>query len=490
MEKFQERQRNFQKAGDPELYLKRQQFAVSLRKQKRMDSYQLSRCAKLSTNSLAMNEECPGPTDSSEDLEIDGEYPLPLATLPVFANNEANSYNGASLQQLRLAISMTEAPLDYYVSIGIIPLVLPFALLQEESLCKNEALWILCNIASGSNICVQELVKYGGIEIFTNNIFGASLKSMENSLWGIGNILGEAGEYLSKFLENDYFGKLLYTLRQYPNERIQLVAAWGIRNSSHSNRLISIRNTELLLEIADTLLMSPDNSVKADAIQSIVILTREDNDKIEALLGSTFLLHCLEMFELFEVDELLIPQFRIFGNIFTGTVMQAQKLLDMNILDKLAVYIGHQDAAVVKEVYWILSNIAAGTLGQIEILEKHPMFYSSISGILHYDSNVKIEASFFVSNYLKISTRPMRKKLFKNGIMKTAVEALEFKVPEFVINILCIFEIYIKTEGPQKFCIKGYQKMVDELQTHSNPDVYLKTVNILEKLLGMYEEDN
>ena len=487
MEKFQERQRNFQKAGDPKHNLKRQQFAISLRKQKRMESHQRSRCPKPLTDSSSMNEEYPGPTDSSEDIEIDLEYSLPAPVIPVLEDNAVNTHNHTQLQQLRIAISMTGAPVEQYVTMGVIPFVLPFALEQEESPCKYEALWILCNIASGPSICVKELVKYGGIEILANNLVGTSVDFVENALWGIANVLGDSKDYMLMVLENNYYSKLLHILRQYPLEQIQKVVTWGIRNSCHYHDLINPTNTDLLLEIADTLLMSPSIWVKINAIQCMIILTREDNTKLEALLASNFLLHCLEHFG---DEELLVYLFRLLGNICSGTVAQTQKLLDMKILDRLAVFVGHQDSAVVKEVYWVLSNIAAGSLEQVETLEKHPMFLSSVCGILHHDSRVKIEASFYLANYLRIATPLMRKRLFKNQIMDTAVEALEFKAPEFVMNILCIFEIYIKTVGAQRFCKKGYQKKVDDLQTHTNPDVYLKTAHILERLLGIYEECN
>lgn len=479
MERFQDRQKKFQNFSNTESELKRQQFAVSLRRQKRLQHSQISR--RLDSIPL----EHFGPTDSSEDIEMDlPPFEVPESLLPL-SDLSDTSHIYAQLTHLRFILSQSNCPIEEFVSIGVIPYVKPFAESLEESGCKFEALWILCNVASGPSTCVKELVKEGGIEIFMQNFNTNNIDFVENAIWGLGNIFGESSDYVRNIIDQGFLEKLQKAVKSNNFYKLQKVAAWTLRNICHYSKEISDSNALIVLDIADHLLQNEDPWIKNLAIEAISILTTPDATKIDLLLGSQFLLRC---FSDIPNESLLYCTLKCIGNICMGSNLQTQALLNLNLLDKLVLAIHNPDALIVKEVYWILSNIAAGNTEQVETIEKHQIFPLAIRGVLHEDSRVKVEASFFISNYSKLCPRPLKKKLFKSGIMKILIEALEFKVPEFVLNLVNVFEIYIRTKSVKSFVHKGYDKVLDGLQSHTNPEVYMKCVEILENLVGVYNE--
>jgi hypothetical protein len=62
------------------------------------------------------------------------------------------------------------------------------------------------------------------------------------------------------------------------------------------------------------------------------------------------------------------PALRILGTTSTGNEVLTQSLLDNNILETYEELLDSKKALVRREVCWTLSNIAAGTRPQIEML--------------------------------------------------------------------------------------------------------------------------
>ncbi|KAK7075387.1 hypothetical protein SK128_027284, partial [Halocaridina rubra] len=59
---------------------------------------------------------------------------------------------------------------------------------------QHEALWIITNIASGSNDETQEVVDSGAVKFLIDLLRSPDLSVQEQSLWAIGNITGDSAE--------------------------------------------------------------------------------------------------------------------------------------------------------------------------------------------------------------------------------------------------------------------------------------------------------
>lgn len=65
---------------------------------------------------------------------------------------------------------------------------------------------------------------------------------------------------------------------------------------------------------------------------------------------------------------LQIPAIRTIGNIATGSDKQTQYVIDSNALPLIKLLLSHQKNAIRKEAAWTTSNVAAGTIDQIQEL--------------------------------------------------------------------------------------------------------------------------
>lgn len=73
--------------------------------------------------------------------------------------------------------------------------------------------------------------------------------------------------------------------------------------------------------------------------------------------------HCDECALFFQ-----IPSLRTVGNIVTGTEHQTQMAIDAGLLKVLPHLLRHPKTSIQKEAAWVLSNVAAGSQQQIQLL--------------------------------------------------------------------------------------------------------------------------
>ena len=66
-------------------------------------------------------------------------------------------------------------------------------------------------------------------------------------------------------------------------------------------------------------------------------------------------------------DVILWPGMRVTGNIASGSNAATQVIVDSGGLPVLRKLLHHPRIRVQKEVYWALSNVAAGTVAQKEV---------------------------------------------------------------------------------------------------------------------------
>jgi len=103
------------------------------------------------------------------------------------------------------------------------------------------------------------------------------------------------------------------------------------------------------------------------------------DDRIQLIVDSGII---PQLFELLEQDVqvlILHPVLRTIGNIVIGNDAQTNVVLAADTCQMLAKLLGHPDRIIVKEVAWIVSNIAAGSAGNIQWLLTHNVMYPMVA---------------------------------------------------------------------------------------------------------------
>ena len=70
----------------------------------------------------------------------------------------------------------------------------------------------------------------------------------------------------------------------------------------------------------------------------------------------------------------MVPSLRTLGNIVSGDDNQTQHVLDANVLPVLLPLLVHTKKNIRKEACWMLSNVAAGNIMQINQLVRFHLY--------------------------------------------------------------------------------------------------------------------
>lgn len=476
--KIEKRLRNFQKPNLTGTEFKRQKYAVQLRKKKRTEAQNHFRYNKASLDTTI--EMDIGPTESGEENEsFLFSIPELIESLDELKNLDLINLE-ISLNYLKNILSSKDAPIKDFVLAGLIPKILPFTSSIYNTKIRYLAFWIFCNISSTNDTyCEEQILKYNIINLFLEAICEKNEEINENPLWGLSNLLADSEKFCSNILSKNFLSKVLELLNRTQNSRIYSLVAWCMNNVCHFESLLDLQMTELVLKICEKILEHPIPKTKKRILHIIGVLIRSDNEKVEVFLNSpifqssfTYWSNPLYYFELVKIS----------ANICSGDHRQTQKMLDLGILDLMYMLIDNEDEGIAYTTYWLLSNVAAGRPKQLIFLESHVVFYKALNGLLSLNEKIKVEVSFIIRNFMKQASDELKKKLITDKFMEGIIEALKFINPEFIINLLTVFEGYISIRGKFEFLDKQYNCIIESLQKHRNEDVYTMCEKILESV--------
>lgn len=150
-----------------------------------------------------------------------------------------------------------------------------------------------------------------------------------------------------------------------------------------------------------------------------------------------------------------------------------------------------------KETCWLLSNVAAGSPQQVaRLVETASVLSMVITQMASGEWDVKKEAAWVVSNVATGGTAAHVGRLVECGAVQPLCDLLEVGDVHVVEIALDALEAVLRTgqatgadyvsvlheaEGPER---------LERLQEHSNDRVYERSVRIIERYLGVEEEED
>ena len=473
---LEERNKKFQKSDLTIEQSKRQQFSVQLRKKKRIENAIQNRVKE-----KAIEIEL-GPTDSCEENMEDLFDPV-IQDYNSVVESLYSENNDELMQKLDILVIVTKTDENIrylLINSGIVPALKRLSGSSFPATIRNYALWVFSNLcASNLKQVINFLIEEQMIEFFISILRTEGSELVEYALMGLFNFAAESEDVFISIMEKDFLGHLQRILKDFYKEKILLIYCWGLLNLVHFESHLSLTQSQIILDLCEKLLKFPNVDVKSKAFHVIANLIRSDNDKIELFLNSSSVLILY--------DEIQNPGcqteiIRICSNICSGTNSQTQRILDKGLLDLLWASVNSDNNELPYFIYFALSNIAGGSIEQLKLLTSHPIFYSSFNGLLSPNDKVKIESSYIVKHYLTHATEQMKSNLLNAQFVAGIITALQYPDPLFICNLLTVFEEFIKVKGKQDFYLNEYDKVVEQLETHQNPQIYEKCLKILDKL--------
>lgn len=168
---------------------RRNEVTVELRKSKRDETLQKRRNVP--------------PTSYSTDEE-ESDRTLASTDLQQLVLNAANAENPelqlAAVQQCRKLLSSDKnPPIDELIAAGILPILVQCLSRADNPTLQFETAWALTNIASGTSAQTNKIVHAGAVPVFLQLLMSPHENVCEQSVWALGNIIGD-GPVLRDFV--------------------------------------------------------------------------------------------------------------------------------------------------------------------------------------------------------------------------------------------------------------------------------------------------
>jgi hypothetical protein len=444
----------------------RHDFAVNLRKSKRLENYKKRRYENTPENFLKSVESNAG------NFLGQAEYEKLVWAKKTLESKPSKPELLKVLSFLRVLSSSDECYLD---PIGkLVPIISEYLNLKYDAEILEESTWILCNLASGSEACTHNLYTHGCIEGFFIVLSTKSSTVRENALWGLSNMIADSPIYSDMILEKGIIKKIYKICKLLESKDLYNVIAWTLKNICLKIQTISIDNIELVVAILAKLIDSQAQAVLNDALCCVALVAAVSDETIDCLIEQGLIAKAVAFKDLSPYAVL-----DVLGNVCAGTRRHTDYVISLGVLDVLHEYIDTDNIKILIKVYWVLSNIATGTIKIIETLSRHPIFNKTILAIGHINEKVQIAASFYLVNYFKMSRSDMIHKVVDLGLL-SVLEKFSIKNDiQFIYNILDIYDIIVGVIGYENLSTHACFDIVYSLSVSHDKKISARALSII-----------
>lgn len=260
-----------------------------------------------------------------------------------------------------------------------------------------------------------------------------------------------------------------------------------------------------MLKVIRRGLDSEAEGVIKDTLMMLSSIT-EDLEVLQQFVGIKLVPRLIDLLLVSSSTPLVL---RVLGNISAGTDDQAQLLLDSGVLDSLAMLLSSKHVSVLREATWTYSNLLAGTLTQVKSIVYHDGMAALVRLLGHDNYKVRMNTLHSLNNLLCARDPLLAKRLLDLKALDALVGLLSqiesSDILLFSLTVLgkmffamsCIGEESrhrINASKPnayisllERFQEANGMELLEKLQYHKDPQVYTKSLEILDSHFGLEE---
>lgn len=384
----------------------------------------------------------------------------------------------------------SKPPIQEIIELNIVPELINL-LENTPNEFKYEAIWSLTNIASGTEEQANTILIYGGLPKILNLLDSNIEEIKSQTVWLIANLIGESSKIRDTLIGQKVYDKLLTILASTNNEKYINLCTWAICNFFRVKPIPDYDIAYKAFKIIARVVMIYDNTNTEfiiEACQIFSIITKKHKKFLKEIIDSNLIQYIIKFLDI-DNKNVLMTCLRIVGNIACeDNANQVQKLIDLNVLEKLKYTLFNDYLGIRKESAFILSNIAAGTQKQIETLIDQNFLQILFKVFKNDLPKVKKQVIYAIGNLTSVESEKYMKKLVDDGILIFIYDCLKDDDNLFISISLEMLEhvlSYGKKRGELNLLMGEIEKMgmldiLEKLQVHEDEIIYEKTIHILE----------
>ena len=311
------------------------------------------------------------PKDIYEKLTSEEIQPSDFSKIINLFNSQNIDDKFKGLIGIRKLLSIpSQPPIQEIIDLKIVPELIKL-LDNSPNEFIYESIWSLTNIASGDQEQANTILIYGGIPKILNLLDSNIEEIKSQSIWLVANLTGESSKIRNTLIEQKVFDKILTILASTNFENYIDLCTWAISNFF---RIKPVPNYETSYKafkiIARVIMIYKTTNVEfiTDACFILSVMTKNYKEFIKEIIDINLLPNIIKFIDI-DNKNVIMASLRIIGNIAAeDNANQTQKLIDLNVLDKLKYTLFNESLSIRKESAFIISNLAAGTQKQIETL--------------------------------------------------------------------------------------------------------------------------
>ncbi|VDP71866.1 unnamed protein product [Schistosoma mattheei] len=295
----------------------------------------------------------------------------------------------------------------------------------------------------------------------------------------------QSSDRVARFKAVQLCRKTLSRAKNPPIDDDDLVfeAAWALTNiasgdSSHTAAVVSSGTVPKLVRLLS-------HSAVNIAEQSVWALSNIAGD------GSKFRDIVIE-------SGVVEPVLKAIGNLVIGTDEQTQAILDAGLLTYIPALLNNEKSTVVKEACWVVSNITAGSVDQIDMVISHNIMPCILEIFYKGEFRTQKEACWVISNFISGGTPAQCAYLLNQNVLKALCNILTVSESKVVLMVLegikKLLEISDQYGQLEPACIEletcGGLDKLEELQDHTNVQVYQVAYDLIEKYFNDADDEN